>query len=83
MLLPASVQDYLLSLDGAQLKDFLGDVAAYTAEKTGEFVSVCAGPPPRPTPAIVESIGDLDDEREIDAIDSLDDLDWLNNLPTY
>jgi hypothetical protein len=83
MLLPAPVQDYLLSLDDDGRQDLLGEIAAYTAEKTGKFVTVCADVPPNPTAVMVESIGDLDDDGEIDAIDDLDDLDWLNNLPTY
>jgi hypothetical protein len=84
MLLPAPVQDFLLSLDGAQLKELLCDVAAYTAEKTDEFVSVYAGPPPKPTPVIVESIDPPEERGEIDSIgDFFDNPNWLDNLPAY
>lgn len=83
MLLPIPVQDYLLSLDDDDLQDLLGEIAAYTAKKLGRFVTVCADVPPSPTVVMVESI-DLPEERgEIDSVGDLEDLDWLENLPTY
>jgi hypothetical protein len=83
MLLPAPVQDYLLSLDGDGLQDLLGEIAAYTAEKLGRFVTVCADVPPNPTAVMVESIDPPEERGEIDSIGDLDDLDWLDNLPPY
>lgn len=82
MLLPTPVQDYLLSLSSDELHEFLGEVAAYTAEKIGKFVTVCADVPPKPVPMVAEWI-DQSERGEIDSAGDFEDIDWLSNLPTY